>query len=309
VNHAEITELLGAYALDAVSPEEAAEIEEHLVECPRCRAEVAAHREVAGVLGNLGGSAPAGLWARIADELAIGTAGPLVPAGKDSPVIGFPTLGSHGASSGTGEGGLEDPDGDDEDGSESRATKAPAPVISIDSARPLRAVGGRPPSPARRRTVLFSAVAAAAAALAIVVGVLSTKVVNLDNRVSALSSAVLQGGVKAQVKAAELQPGHVTVSLTGADSSWSAKVVAVPGGQAFLVPGQMPALHAGRTFQAWALVGTKYISLGVLGRNPGDFPMQLQPGMSSVLVNTEPEGGSPQPTTAPLISGSLPKSL
>jgi hypothetical protein len=31
--------------------------------------------------------------------------------------------------------------------------------------------------------------------------------------------------------------------------------------------------------------------------------------MSSVLVNTEPEGGSPQPTTQPLISGSLPPSL
>jgi hypothetical protein len=219
---------------------------------------------VAGVLGNLGGSAPAGLWARIADELAIGTAGPLVPGGKEAPVL--------------------------------------------DSVRPSRSVGG-PPASIRRRTVLFSAVAAAAAALAIVVGVLSTKVVNLDNRVSALSSAILQGGVKAQVKAAEQQPGHVTVSLTGADSSWSATVVAVPGGQAFLVPGKMPALHAGRTFQAWALVGTKYVSLGVLGRNPTDYPLQLQPGMSSVLVNTEPEGGSAQPTTAPLISGSVPKSL
>ncbi|MGA2209666.1 MAG: anti-sigma factor [Acidimicrobiales bacterium] len=306
MNHAEITELLGAYALDAVSPEEAAEIEEHLAECPRCRAEVAAHREVAGVLGNLGGSAPAGLWARIADELAIGTAGPLEPAaGKDSPLLGFPTLSSHGEASDLD----EDSGGEDEQGDEAGATKAPAPVISIDSARPLRAIGARPPASVRRRSVLFSAVAAAAAALAIVVGVLSTKVVNLDNRVSALSSAIVQGGVKAQVRAAELQPGHVKVSLTGDDSSWSATVVAVPGGQAFLIPGKMPALHAGRTFQAWALVGGKYVSLGVLGRHPGDFPLQLQPGMSSVLVNTEPEGGSPQPTTQPLISGSLPPSL
>ena len=58
MTHAEIAELLGAYALDAVSPDEAAEIEEHLAECPRCRAEVSAHREVAGVLGNLSGTAP-----------------------------------------------------------------------------------------------------------------------------------------------------------------------------------------------------------------------------------------------------------
>jgi len=67
--HEEIQELLGAYALHAVLPDEAEAIERHLEECPRCRAEVEGHREVASMLGNSGGDAPDGLWDRIASQL------------------------------------------------------------------------------------------------------------------------------------------------------------------------------------------------------------------------------------------------
>jgi anti-sigma factor RsiW len=67
--HDELQELLGAYALDAVEPDEAEAVERHLEGCPRCRAEVEAHREVASLLGNAGGDAPDGLWDRIAGQL------------------------------------------------------------------------------------------------------------------------------------------------------------------------------------------------------------------------------------------------
>jgi hypothetical protein len=67
--HEEIQELLGAYALDAVEPEEAEAVERHLLTCPRCRAEVEGHREVASMLGNSGADAPDGLWDRIASQL------------------------------------------------------------------------------------------------------------------------------------------------------------------------------------------------------------------------------------------------
>jgi hypothetical protein len=65
----EIEELLGAYALDAVDGDEARQIEEHLVDCPRCRAELDDHRAVAALVANTGESAPDGLWARIAESL------------------------------------------------------------------------------------------------------------------------------------------------------------------------------------------------------------------------------------------------
>jgi anti-sigma factor RsiW len=69
MSHDEIAELLGAYALDAVEPEEAAVIEAHLVECPRCAAELGQHREVAALLANAGSDASVELWDKIAARL------------------------------------------------------------------------------------------------------------------------------------------------------------------------------------------------------------------------------------------------
>lgn len=69
LTHADIQELLGAYAIDAVDAEEATVIEAHLVDCPRCRGEVAEHREAATLLSFTGASAPDGVWSRIAADL------------------------------------------------------------------------------------------------------------------------------------------------------------------------------------------------------------------------------------------------
>jgi anti-sigma factor RsiW len=289
MTHAEIIELLGAYALDAVSPEEALEIEQHLADCPRCRVEVADHREVAGVLGNLSGTAPAGLWDRIADQLALGSDQP----GSAQAVPGEPGSGQPGA---------------------------PAPVIAIGSVQPRHAVspGARRSRDraggvdglrgVRGRNAMFTVAASVAIVLAVVVGALSAKVVHLDHQVSALSNAVLNSGVSAQAAAAELQPGHVIVNLTSSNSTWSARLVLVPDGEGFLLPGKMPALGAGQTFQAWALLKNGELrSLGVIGRSGS--AMQLESPMTELLVNTEPDGGTSQPTTAPFLSGKLPKSF
>ena len=69
LSHAEIEELLGAYALDAVDDDEHDAVDRHLAECPRCRAEVTEHREVAALLANAGLPAPDGLWDRLAGVL------------------------------------------------------------------------------------------------------------------------------------------------------------------------------------------------------------------------------------------------
>ena len=69
MTHDEISGLLGAYALDAVEGDERAAVEEHLLSCARCRAEVAEHREVAALLAHGGADAPDGLWDRIAGNL------------------------------------------------------------------------------------------------------------------------------------------------------------------------------------------------------------------------------------------------
>lgn len=68
-SHQEIEELLGAFALDAVDGDEARIVADHLVDCARCRAEVAEHREVAALLAHGGTDAPAHLWDRIAASI------------------------------------------------------------------------------------------------------------------------------------------------------------------------------------------------------------------------------------------------
>lgn len=74
MTHEDLQSLLGAYALDALDPEETIEVQEHLAECPRCRSEVAAHLETVSMLANVGGDTPTGVWDRIAAEVAAGEA-------------------------------------------------------------------------------------------------------------------------------------------------------------------------------------------------------------------------------------------
>jgi hypothetical protein len=84
--HEEIEQLLGAYALHATGPDERQEIDTHLVDCPRCRAEVQAHFEAAALLGSTSEEAPPGLWAKIAGSISEGT-----PTRSTDPLAGaFP---------------------------------------------------------------------------------------------------------------------------------------------------------------------------------------------------------------------------
>jgi anti-sigma factor RsiW len=69
MTHEEAIELLATYALDAVAGEEREAVEQHLAECPRCRTELDAFREVTTALGNSVEPLPEGLWANIAGRL------------------------------------------------------------------------------------------------------------------------------------------------------------------------------------------------------------------------------------------------
>jgi anti-sigma-K factor RskA len=69
ISHEEASELLGAYALDAVDGHELIDVEEHLSTCPRCQSELDGLREVAGALGNSVETPPEGLWSGIVAQL------------------------------------------------------------------------------------------------------------------------------------------------------------------------------------------------------------------------------------------------
>jgi anti-sigma-K factor RskA len=79
-NDDELIELLGAYALDATSDAERAEVERFLERSADARAELACHYEVLAALATSPGEAPLPLWARIEAELDSGhlrTVGPV----------------------------------------------------------------------------------------------------------------------------------------------------------------------------------------------------------------------------------------
>jgi anti-sigma-K factor RskA len=79
MSHEEASELLSAYALDAVDGDELDALEAHLGACPRCRSELDSLREVAAAIGNSVEPLPEGLWSNIASRL------PERPADEEPP--------------------------------------------------------------------------------------------------------------------------------------------------------------------------------------------------------------------------------
>lgn len=67
--HAELQELVAAFALHAVEADEVDMVEAHLATCPKCSAELQDMRDTAGYLSYAGSEAPTGLWDRIAGQL------------------------------------------------------------------------------------------------------------------------------------------------------------------------------------------------------------------------------------------------
>ena len=250
LTHIEIEELLGVYALDAVSADEADAVELHLRDCPRCRAEVAEHREVAAALAHVGSPAPAGVWSRIAGSL-----------GDEAP----PRLDM-------------------------------ARVVSMPSRQDAR----------RRRSLPVRTVAAMAAAAAAVIAVLGLQVSRLDDRTDQLETALQRDGLDQAVQAALFDQSARRVELTSEDGTTFAQAVVRTNGDAFLVRDNLPPLPDDRTYQLWALLGDRPVSVGVLGSDPSTTAFKVAASdVSALAVTAEQAGGVAAPTTAPVIAGAL----
>lgn len=246
LTHVEIQELLGVYALDAVSAEEANLVEVHLRDCPRCRSEVVEHREVAASLAHVGSSAPPGVWSRIADSLEE------VPPQLDM-----------------------------------------ARVVSLR---------GRE----KRRSVPIRAAAAMVAMAAAVIAVLGVQVNQLDGRTDDLASALQRNGLDEAVQGALLDDASRKVSLRTDAGVTFARAVVRDTGDAYLVPTDLPKLPADQTYQLWAVSGTKAVSVGVLGAEPGVSAFKVAGHSAAVLaVTTEAAGGATAPTKPPVAQGLL----
>jgi anti-sigma-K factor RskA len=174
-----------------------------------------------------------------------------------------------------------------------------APPIDDGAADELAARRGRRVS---RRTVWLTSALAAAAA--IVAAVLAVQVFALNDdldRERDLSAAY--------ERAAEVDGARETDLLAGDDVV--ARVVVQPDGQGYFENVGLSALsESDEDYQLWAMLGDpndpRVISVGVLGNAPGVTPFTFDGPVVGFAVSVEPEGGSEQPTTAPVSAGVFP---
>ena len=249
MNHTEITELLGAYALDAVEDEERAEVQAHLTTCARCRAEVQEHLEVASLLAHEGADAPTGLWQRISGSLEEAQPGlRLVPA-------------------------------------ESASAPAPGP-----QARPRR----------------WLAAGAVAAAAAVVVAVLGVQVVQQDDRIAELETA-LDDPLQTAFAATLADPEAEVLELSSADGALRIRGAVARDGTGYLRADGLPPLDEGRTYQLWGGAGDQLVSLGVLGRDPRVVSFAAQP-YELFAVTEEAQPGVVTSANPPVVAGTAVRS-
>jgi anti-sigma factor RsiW len=278
MTHEEVSELLAVFALDAVASHEHDEIEEHLSGCPRCRAELDAHREVAAALGNSVETLPEGLWSSISSRL---------PARYDEDPPPMPRLAGV-----SGEGTIE--------------AGRPAPSALSGPSAPFAPPGpSRLSRPRRLGTVVVGSIAAVAAVIA---AVLAVSLVHDNHRITNLQQAVGSSAHSAAV-AALRTPGHKVVNLEspGPGHRLLAEFVVVPDGRGYLVKSNLPVLAARDTYQLWGQFGGRSISLGLLGRSPNQatFTSAGSRSPSVLAITVEPAGGSVTPTLPTVATGEV----
>jgi anti-sigma-K factor RskA len=162
-------------------------------------------------------------------------------------------------------------------------------------------------APVARRTIglrVAAATMAVAAAVALFLGVAlgrhdSHRLDNIDK----LARAIQETNVNGAAFAALSDPAAEQVKLASADGRSSARVVRLPDGTGYLVPGTLAPLPAGRVYQLWAVRADAKISLGVLGASPGVSAFRMTGPVSAYAVTDEVAGGVATTSNQPVVVG------
>ena len=134
---------------------------------------------------------------------------------------------------------------------------------------------------------------------------------HLHGQVNALRAT---GGLSAAERAALTAPGTTRVPLSApgetGPGTTPATIVLTSTGTGFVVndtdDGLAP-LPSDRTYQLWGVVGSKVISLGLLGSRPGVVPFSVagSPGVSAFAITDEVSGGVVASTNPAVAQGKL----
>ncbi|MGC1419021.1 MAG: anti-sigma factor [Acidimicrobiales bacterium] len=175
---------------------------------------------------------------------------------------------------------------------------------------PLLLVGPRNGAPqahgdvrtrSRSKVVVPTFLALAAA----VIMVLAISLASVNGHVSRLNNA-LASETNSEVHAALVAPDHRLVDLAGSSNRDIAQFVLLPDGRGFLVKSSLPTLSSDKTYQLWAIINGKPISVGLMGRQPTavTFTVSGNSVVTALDVTVEPSGGTSTPTS-PVVASAV----
>ncbi len=286
--HDELIELLGVYALDAVSPDERRAIEAHLEICPACRAEVAEHIEVAAGLSALSvAPPPADLFERIRRSLDDGSTTTDLQPGPTPPLRMLTT---------------PEPV---EQGPDVAAPSVPsddASPTAVDVALPASLDDRRARSGRLARRPASTRVGALLAVAAVIVAMLGIGLVQVVRHNQQLDQQLAQPAIELAADRARIDPASRQLPLKAADGTVGAVAVITPTGDGYLIPQQLEALPADRTYQLWEIGSAGPVSIGVLGNEPAVTGFHVQGPVGTVAITKEASGGVPAPTGTPVLA-------
>ena len=121
----------------------------------------------------------------------------------------------------------------------------------------------------------------------------------------------LQGRVQdLQDQSQEQSEGPQMIALggSGTEQGARAQLVTLEGDRAVLVAENMPPVPEGKTYQIWVIKGDTPRPSGLFEPKGGSIAAVVEKpveGADAVAVTVEPEGGSPKPTTEPMLVGEV----
>ncbi|MEU6353471.1 anti-sigma factor [Streptomyces sp. NPDC047072] len=261
--------LAAPYALDALEPAERARFEKHLKECDSCPAEVRT-------------------LAEDAVRLAWSAAAPAPPAMRDRVLAAVRATPQEQSPQRASDWGRE-------------SVRRPEPVRARKSQLPPHVWGVQPPPRKRQRRPLFAPFATATAAAALVVASLFAVQANrtqdeLDAQKAQASEIahVLQASDALATRGQDAQ-GH-TIGVVASASE----------GRAVVTLSGYSAPPSGRVRQLWLMRPDEQPrSLGLFSADTPLVATGLDKSATSLAVTVEPDGGSPQPTSQPIVQLAL----
>ena len=150
----------------------------------------------------------------------------------------------------------------------------------VTSPDPSSADATATPSPPkwRRFAPIVAGIAAVLVAVSLTAGVLSVRSEPAGLEALALASVDLPGSINAEL----VDP---TAGVKVAD------VVVTSDGDGFIDGSALPTLAENRTYQLWAIVGERVISVGVMGNRPETTAFRVEGQLAGLAISEEILGG------------------